>query len=203
MPIAQASKEHEAIKKVANVRLSADFARPPQLNRFCNVHGIIELLEPFMLSVLLTIWILHAAALVSPGVNVLLIAQMAASDDGRGARFAALGVAAGAALWATSAVLGINLIFQAFPGVRRAAGAAVCRRRLSAVCRLPALALQQPAPGQKTIAATFAFGCVPAGLADQHDKPQVSTVFWQCIRSLVSARSWRGTADVRGGDDGL
>ncbi|MDB5892197.1 MAG: lysine transporter LysE [Polaromonas sp.] len=104
-----------------------------------------------MLSVLLTIWILHAAALVSPGVNVLLIAQMAASDDGRGARFAALGVAAGAALWATSAVLGINLIFQAFPGVRLALQFAGGAYLLFVACRLwrssnPHLARKQLLP---------------------------------------------------------
>lgn len=73
-----------------------------------------------MLSTLLTVWILHVAAMMSPGANVLLVAQLAASDRARSAVFAALGVTAGAAIWATCAVLGVNAVFLAFPGLRLA-----------------------------------------------------------------------------------
>ncbi len=73
-----------------------------------------------MLSTLLTIWFLHVAAMMSPGANVLLISQLAASDHARSATFAAFGVTFGALLWSTCAVLGINAVFQAFPGVRLA-----------------------------------------------------------------------------------
>ncbi len=73
-----------------------------------------------MLSTLLTVWILHVAAMMSPGANVLLVSQLAASDRARSAVFAALGVTAGAAIWATCAVLGINAVFVAFPGLRLA-----------------------------------------------------------------------------------
>ena len=71
-----------------------------------------------MLATLLTIWLLHAAALLSPGANVLLVSQLAASDRGRSAVFAALGVTLGALLWATFAVLGVHAVFGAFPGLR-------------------------------------------------------------------------------------
>ncbi len=71
-----------------------------------------------MLTTLFTIWLLHVAALLSPGANVLLVSQLAASDRARSAAFAALGVTVGAWLWATCAVLGVNAIFQAFPGLR-------------------------------------------------------------------------------------
>lgn len=71
-----------------------------------------------MLSTLLTIWLLHVAALLSPGANVLLVSQLAASDRGRSAVFAALGVTLGALLWATFAVLGVHAVFAAFPGLR-------------------------------------------------------------------------------------
>ena len=71
-----------------------------------------------MLSTLLTIWFLHVAAMMSPGANVLLVSQLAASDRARSARFAALGVTAGALVWATCAVLGVNAVFQAFPSLR-------------------------------------------------------------------------------------
>lgn len=73
-----------------------------------------------MLPTLATIWILHVAAMMSPGANVLLVSQLAASDRTRSAAFAAVGVACGATLWATCAVLGVNVVFVAFPGLRLA-----------------------------------------------------------------------------------
>jgi threonine efflux protein len=73
-----------------------------------------------MLSTFITIWTLHVAAMVSPGPNVLLVSQLAASDRARSAAFAALGITCGAALWATCAVLGVNVVFVAFPGLRLA-----------------------------------------------------------------------------------
>jgi len=73
-----------------------------------------------MLSILITIWFLHVAAMMSPGANVLLVSQLAASDRARSAVFAALGVTAGAAIWALCAVLGVNAIFLVFPGLRLA-----------------------------------------------------------------------------------
>jgi threonine efflux protein len=73
-----------------------------------------------MLSILLTIWFLHVAAMMSPGANVLLVSQLAASDRARSAVFAALGVTVGAAIWSLCAVLGVNAIFQVFPGLRLA-----------------------------------------------------------------------------------
>jgi threonine/homoserine/homoserine lactone efflux protein len=80
-----------------------------------------------MLTTLLTIWLLHVAALVTPGANVLLVSQLAAGDRARSAAFAALGVAVGAALWSGAAVLGVDAVFAAFPRFRLAlqvAGAA-------------------------------------------------------------------------------
>jgi threonine efflux protein len=73
-----------------------------------------------MLSILLTIWFLHVAAMMSPGANVLLVSQLAASDRAPSAVFAALGVTVGAAIWALCAVLGVNAVFQVFPGLRLA-----------------------------------------------------------------------------------
>ena len=73
-----------------------------------------------MLSTFVTIWILHVAAMLSPGPNVLLVSQLAASDRARSAVFAAVGVTFGAAVWATCAVLGVNVVFSAFPELRLA-----------------------------------------------------------------------------------
>ena len=71
-----------------------------------------------MFSTLATIWVLHVAAMMSPGANVLLVSQLAASNNAPNAMRAALGVAVGAAIWSASAVLGVNAVFSAFPSVR-------------------------------------------------------------------------------------
>ncbi|CAG0944407.1 partial Threonine efflux protein, partial [Gammaproteobacteria bacterium] len=71
-----------------------------------------------MLATLAAIWLVHVAALITPGANVLLVSQLAASDRTRSAAFAAFGVTAGAALWSVSAALGVNAVFEAFPGLR-------------------------------------------------------------------------------------
>jgi threonine efflux protein len=73
-----------------------------------------------MLSTLIGIWFLHVGALISPGANVILVSQLAASDRTRSAAFAALGVTVGATIWATCAVLGVHAFFQAFPQLRLA-----------------------------------------------------------------------------------
>lgn len=71
-----------------------------------------------MLATLATIWILHVSAMATPGANVLLVSQLAASDRTQSAVFAALGITLGGLLWASSAVLGVHALFAAFPGLR-------------------------------------------------------------------------------------
>src|SRR5262245_38518631 len=71
-----------------------------------------------MLAALLTVWVLYLGAMVSPGPNILLVSQLAAGQDRLSARFAGIGVAVGAGIWATCAVLGIHAIFLAFPWLR-------------------------------------------------------------------------------------
>lgn len=73
-----------------------------------------------MLATLIGIWFLHVGVLLSPGANVLLVAQLAASDRARSATYAALGVTLGAAIWSGCAVLGVHAFFQAFPQLRLA-----------------------------------------------------------------------------------
>jgi threonine/homoserine/homoserine lactone efflux protein len=73
-----------------------------------------------MLPTLLTIWLLHAAALLTPGANVLLVSQLAAAEQQRSAVFAALGITVGALIWSTLAVLGVNTVFAAVPALRLA-----------------------------------------------------------------------------------
>jgi threonine efflux protein len=109
-----------------------------------------------MLSILLTIWFLHVAAMMSPGANVLLVSQLAASDRARSAVFAALGVTAGAAIWALCAVLGVNAVFQIFPGLRLAlqvAGGLYLLYVASRLWRSGAAALGNSGPTVSSLAA--------------------------------------------------
>lgn len=71
-----------------------------------------------MLQALLTIALLYAGALVSPGPNILLVTQLAASAGRAIAVQAALGIAAGAGLWASAVVLGLPVLFAVVPGLR-------------------------------------------------------------------------------------
>jgi len=71
-----------------------------------------------MLSTFITIWLLHVAALLTPGANVLLVSHLAASGNRRSASYAALGVTVGAVIWSSAAVLGVSALFAAFPAAR-------------------------------------------------------------------------------------
>jgi threonine/homoserine/homoserine lactone efflux protein len=73
-----------------------------------------------MFPALLKIWFLHSAALVTPGANVLLVSQLAASGDRRAAVYAALGVTIGAGIWCSAAVLGVSALFTRIPALRLA-----------------------------------------------------------------------------------
>ncbi|RST47333.1 LysE family translocator [Variovorax sp. MHTC-1] len=71
-----------------------------------------------MLSTLLTVAFLHWLVLVTPGANVLLVSQLAASGHRMSACFAGLGVTVVAVTWALLAILGVNAIFASLPKLR-------------------------------------------------------------------------------------
>jgi len=71
-----------------------------------------------MLSTLLAIALLHWVVLVTPGANVLVVSNLAASGFRQAAVFAALGVTVVAGIWSSLAVLGVNAIFAAHPYLR-------------------------------------------------------------------------------------
>lgn len=70
-----------------------------------------------MIDTLASIWLLHTAAMVLPGPNVLLVSQMAARGHLRAARLAALGIVLGSGLWAAAAALGMHALLALFPAV--------------------------------------------------------------------------------------
>src|SRR6185295_5947739 len=71
-----------------------------------------------MLSTLLAIALLNWVALVTPGANVLVVSNLAASGFRQAAVFAALGVTVVACIWSSLAVLGVSAIFAAHPYLR-------------------------------------------------------------------------------------
>jgi threonine/homoserine/homoserine lactone efflux protein len=72
-----------------------------------------------MFHVLLAIWILHTGALMSPGTNTLLVAQLAANSAGQKATASAVaGIVIGACLWVVLAIAGIGALFHAAPSVK-------------------------------------------------------------------------------------
>ena len=71
-----------------------------------------------MTAILLTIALLHWVVLVTPGANVLLVSQLAASGYRRSACYAGFGVTIVAVAWATLAILGVNALFASMPAVR-------------------------------------------------------------------------------------
>ena len=73
-----------------------------------------------MLTTLLTVALLHWIVLVTPGVNVLLVSQLAASGHRRSAFFAGLGVTIVAVTWAMLALLGVSALFTSLPKLRLA-----------------------------------------------------------------------------------
>jgi threonine efflux protein len=70
------------------------------------------------LASLSTVFALHWAVLLSPGVNTLLVAQLAASGQPRSAAAASVGISSIALAWATLAALGVGAVFSAHPSIR-------------------------------------------------------------------------------------
>jgi threonine efflux protein len=83
-----------------------------------------------MLSALLTIAVLHWAMLVIPGVNFVLIAQLAAGSARHVSLAAVAGITTVTLTWATLAILGLGAVFAAHPplrlGFQVAGGAYLC-----------------------------------------------------------------------------
>jgi threonine/homoserine/homoserine lactone efflux protein len=138
-----------------------------------------------MLTTLCAIWLLHVAALVTPGANVLLVTQLAASDRSRSALFAALGVTVGAAMWSGAAVLGVNAIFEAFPRFRislQIAGAIYLLYLATRLWRSPRV---QNTNGARTTSASAAFRL---GLLTNATNPKSALFFGSIFSASFPAR---------------
>lgn len=57
------------------------------------------------------LFVVHMLALISPGPNLLIVTQTAMSYNRRTGVFVAMGLATGAAIWSTTALVGLNVVF--------------------------------------------------------------------------------------------
>ncbi len=136
-----------------------------------------------MLSVLFTIWLLDVASLIIPGANVLLVSHLSASSSQRHAIAAAIGVAAGAALWSSAAVLGVDALFVAFPTMRlflQIAGAAYLLHLASRLWRERLSPASQPA-------ATSAARAFRLGLFTNLSNPKSALFFGSVFSAALPA----------------
>jgi threonine/homoserine/homoserine lactone efflux protein len=126
-----------------------------------------------MLSVLLTVWLLHVAALVTPGANVLLVSHLAANGDRRAATYAALGVTVGAVAWSSAAVLGVSALFVAVPALRLALQVAGAAYLIYVACRM----WLAPLPAASRIGGLSRGGALRAGLLTNLSNPKAALFF--------------------------
>jgi threonine efflux protein len=73
-----------------------------------------------MLTTFLTIAVLHWVVLIVPGVNFVLIAQLAAGSSRSVSLAAVAGITTVTLLWASLALLGMGAVFSAHPALRQA-----------------------------------------------------------------------------------
>jgi threonine efflux protein len=71
-----------------------------------------------VLTMLVSVGLVHWVILITPGPNVLLVSHLAASGQRKAAFWAGMGISAVAVGWAMVAMLGINALFAAQPGIR-------------------------------------------------------------------------------------
>jgi threonine/homoserine/homoserine lactone efflux protein len=134
-----------------------------------------------MLSTLLTVWLLHVAALVTPGANVLLVSHLAADGDRRGAMHAAVGVSVGAVVWSSAAVLGVGALFAKAPVLRlslQGAGAAYLMYVAARLWRVPP-------PSREGIARFSRYQTFRAGLLTNLSNPKAALFFASIFSSAL------------------
>lgn len=73
-----------------------------------------------MLSSLATIFVLHWAVLLIPGINFVMLGRLAAGGSRASAVAAVGGMTSATLMWAALAVLGVGAVFSAHPLVRQA-----------------------------------------------------------------------------------
>jgi threonine/homoserine/homoserine lactone efflux protein len=133
-----------------------------------------------------SILLLHLMGAISPGPAFVMIVRTAAVEGFRPAVFAALGLAAGAVVWALAALLGLTFLFRVAPSALLAfklAGAAYLlwiawQMVRHAEAPLPRVDAEGPAP--RTIRSAFRLG-----LFTQLANPKIAVFFGAIFVGMV------------------
>jgi threonine efflux protein len=116
-----------------------------------------------VLSTFLTIALLHWVVLATPGVNFVLIAQLAAGSTRSVSLAAVAGITTVTLLWASLAILGMGAVFSAHPALRQsfqvAGGAYLCYVAWK-LWRSPAAVSQEVKAVTTSRAAAFRMGFI-------------------------------------------
>lgn len=116
-----------------------------------------------MLSTFLTIAVLHWVVLATPGVNFVLIAQLAAGSARSVSLAAVAGITTVTFLWASLAILGMGAVFSVHPALRQgfqiAGGVYLCYVAWK-LWRSPAAVAQEVTAVTTSRAAAFRMGFI-------------------------------------------
>jgi threonine/homoserine/homoserine lactone efflux protein len=137
-----------------------------------------------MLRTLATVWLLHVAALLTPGANVLVVSHLAAGGDRRAAACAAAGVAIGAGIWSSAAAFGVTALFAEVPAFSRAlqfAGAAYLIHVAVRMWRAPSRPAAQPGRLSRRRA-------LLAGLLTNLSNPKAALFFGSIFTAVLPGR---------------
>ncbi|GGR46459.1 threonine export protein RhtC [Deinococcus seoulensis] len=144
------------------------------------------------LNILLAVAAIHAVVLVIPGPDVLLVSQTALARTRRAALLAGLGVVLGIACWAALALLGIGLLFQAFPwihGVVKVAGGAYLLWMGVGLWRSSTQPGGEAAPVQAPLGDLAA---LRAGFLTNISNPKAAVFFGSVFSGLLGAHAGTG-----------
>lgn len=144
------------------------------------------------LNILLAVAAIHAVVLVIPGPDVLLVSQTALARTRRAALLAGLGVVLGIACWAALALLGIGLLFQAFPwihGAVKVAGGAYLLWMGVNLWRSSARPDAQAAPIQAPLSDLAA---LRAGFLTNISNPKAAVFFGSVFSGVLGAHAGTG-----------
>ena len=109
------------------------------------------------MSALVAIALLHWVVLVTPGANVLVVSNLAASGSRKAAFFAGVGVTVVAGIWSALAVFGVGAVFAAHPYLRLAVQVAGGLYLLYVACRLWSSSSSAPTSQSGSLSAFAAF----------------------------------------------
>ncbi|GHG16323.1 LysE family transporter [Deinococcus indicus] len=141
------------------------------------------------LNILLAVAAIHAVVLVIPGPDVLLVSQTALARTRRAALLAGLGVVLGISVWAALALLGIGLLFGAFPwihGVVKVAGGAYLLWMGVNLWRSSAGPDAQAAPVQAPLSDLAA---LRAGFLTNISNPKAAVFFGSVFSGVLGAQA--------------